>query len=147
MGFYTAFMPLYVLGFMGMMRRLNHTDSPAWQPWLIVVVIGTAIIACGIASQLIQISVSVRNRHTLVDLTGDPWDSRTLEWATSSPPTHYNFARVPVIRDIDAFADMKTRGEVLAQVASSYEKIHMSKNTGAGFFIGMFSAVMGFALI
>ena len=146
-GFYTAFMPLYVLGFMGMTRRLNHTDNPAWQPWLIVAVIGAAIIACGIASQLIQIFVSVRNRHALADLTGDPWGGRTLEWATSSPQAHYNFARVPVIRDIDAFADMKARGEVLTQVAPSYEKIHMPKNTGAGFFIGMFSIVMGFALI
>jgi len=146
-GFYTAFMPLYVLGFMGMTRRLNHTDNPAWQPWLIVAVIGAAIIACGIASQLIQIFVSIRNRHALADLTGDPWGGRTLEWATSSPPAHYNFARVPVIRDIDAFADMKARGEVLTQVAPSYEKIHMPKNTGAGFFIGMFSIVMGFALI
>ena len=146
-GFYTAFMPLYVLGFMGMTRRLNHTDNPAWQPWLIVAVIGAAIIACGIASQLIQIFVSIRNRHALADLTGDPWGGRTLEWATSSPAAHYNFARVPVIRDIDAFADMKARGEVLTQVAPSYEKIHMPKNTGAGFFIGMFSIVMGFALI
>jgi cytochrome o ubiquinol oxidase subunit 1 len=146
-GFYTAFMPLYVLGFMGMTRRLNHTDNPAWQPWLIVAVIGAAIIACGIASQLIQIFVSVRNRHALADLTGDPWGGRTLEWATSSPPAHYNFARVPVIRDIDAFADMKARGEVLTQVAPSYEKIHMPKNTGAGIILAGFSLVFGFALI
>jgi cytochrome o ubiquinol oxidase subunit 1 len=146
-GFYMAFMPLYVLGFMGMTRRLNHTDNPAWQPWLLVAVCGAAIIACGIASQLIQIFVSIRNRHALADVTGDPWGGRTLEWATSSPPAHYNFASVPVIRDIDAFADMKARGEVPTQVAPSYEKIHMPKNTGAGFIMGMFSIVMGFGLI
>ncbi len=146
-GFYLAFMPLYVLGFMGMTRRLNHTDNPAWQPWLLLAVAGAALIACGIASQAIQLVVSIRNRRALADVTGDPWDGRTLEWATSSPPAHYNFASLPVIRDIDALTDMKARGEVPTQAAPSYEKIHMPKNTGAGFIISAFSLVLGFALI
>ncbi|MES2011733.1 MAG: cbb3-type cytochrome c oxidase subunit I, partial [Pseudomonadota bacterium] len=144
-GFYLAFMPLYALGFMGMTRRLNHTDNPAWNPYLYVAVLGAAFVGLGILFQILQIVVSVRRRKELLDVTGDPWGGRTLEWATSSPPPFYNFAHTPVVRDLDAFADMKARGEVPQQQAH-YEQIHMPKNTGAGFYIGAFSLALGFAL-
>ncbi|MFJ4290075.1 cytochrome o ubiquinol oxidase subunit I [Cupriavidus sp. NPDC089707] len=143
-GFYFAFMPLYVLGLMGMTRRLNHTDNPAWTPWLYLAVVGVVFVALGIFFQVLQIVVSIRDRKKLADVTGDPWGGRTLEWATSSPPPFYNFAHTPVVRDLDAFSDMKARGETLP--TEGYEKIHMPKNTGAGFIIGAFSLVFGFAL-
>ncbi|KWC07148.1 cytochrome o ubiquinol oxidase subunit I [Burkholderia ubonensis] len=147
-GFYIAFVPLYVLGFMGMTRRLNHYDNPAWHPWLLVAAFGAVLIAIGIACQLLQLVVSIRNRNLphSRDTTGDPWGGRTLEWATTSPPPAYNFATIPQVRTLDAFADMKARGEGQGKRAA-YRDIHMPSNTSAGLFVGVFSLALGFALV
>ncbi len=109
-GFYVAFMPLYVLGLMGVTRRMQHFDDPSLQIWFVIAAFGAALIACGIASQIVMFVVSIRNRDKLRDLTGDPWGGRTLEWSTSSPPPDYNFAFTPVVHDSDAWWDMKNRG-------------------------------------
>ncbi|HIH2748180.1 TPA: cytochrome o ubiquinol oxidase subunit I [Burkholderia lata] len=147
-GFYVAFVPLYVLGFMGMTRRINHYDNPAWHPWLLVAAFGAVLIAIGIACQLLQLVVSIRNRNLpeYRDTTGDPWGGRTLEWATSSPPADYNFAAIPQVRTLDAYADMKARGEGRPNPASIRD-IHMPSNTCAGLVIAIFSLVLGFALV
>ena len=144
-GFYVAFMPLYVLGFMGMTRRLNHYDNPDWRPWLVLAAVGTAIIALGIFFQLLQIVVSIRDREKNRDLTGDPWNGRSLEWATTSPPPFYNFAEIPVVTGRDAFATAKEQGG--STRGAAFHDIHMPRNTAAGLFVGGFSLVLGFALI
>ncbi|HXS20736.1 MAG TPA: cytochrome o ubiquinol oxidase subunit I [Steroidobacteraceae bacterium] len=144
-GFYVAFMPLYVLGLMGATRRMDHYDNPAWQPLFVVAAIGAAIIFCGIMLQLAQVVVSLAQRERARDLTGDPWGGRTLEWATSSPPPAYNFARIPVVRDRDAFWDMKQRG--VDMKAAVYRPIHMPRNTGTGFVMAVFIGLAGFAMI
>jgi cytochrome o ubiquinol oxidase subunit 1 len=145
-GFYVAFMPIYVLGFMGMTRRTNHYDNPDWQPWLIVAALGVAIIALGIAFQIVQWIVAFvnRNKPECQDTTGDPWDGRTLEWATASPPPAYNFAVLPHVQDIDAFAHMKETGRGVG-LEAEYRDIHMPSNTAAGLVIGLLSLVLGFA--
>lgn len=145
-GFFIAFMPLYALGFMGMTRRISQNINPEFHPLLLVAACGAAMIACGVLCQLIQIFVSVRDREQNRDLTGDPWDARTLEWSTSSPPPFYNFAVVPQIHDRDEFWDMKEKGEAYNKPAK-YEPIHMPRNTGAGVIIAGFSLVFGFAMI
>ncbi|KVG46894.1 MULTISPECIES: cytochrome o ubiquinol oxidase subunit I, partial [unclassified Burkholderia] len=147
-GFYVAFVPLYVLGFMGMTRRLNHYDNPAWHPWLIVAACGAALIAIGIACQLLQLVVSLRDRKQPEnrDFTGDPWGGRTLEWATSSPPPAYNFATIPRVHALDEFAYRKERGLGIGKQAE-YRDIHMPSNTSAGLFVGVFSLVLGFAAV
>jgi cytochrome o ubiquinol oxidase subunit I len=144
-GFWVAFTPLYVLGLMGVTRRLRHFDDPSLQIWFVIAAIGAAIIAVGIAAFLLQIFVSIRNREALRDETGDPWQGRTLEWATSSPPPAYNFAFSPVIHDLDAWYDMKSRGAV--RPVSGYLPIHMPKNTWAGIVLAGFSLAFGFAMI
>ncbi|MGN8000024.1 cytochrome o ubiquinol oxidase subunit I [Sphingomonas sp. 22176] len=144
-GFWVAFTPLYVLGLMGVTRRLRHFDDPSLQIWFVIAAIGAAIIAVGIAAFLLQIFVSIRNREALRDDSGDPWQARTLEWATSSPPPAYNFAFSPVIHDLDAWYDMKSRGAV--RPVSGYLPIHMPKNTGTGVILAGFSLVFGFAMI
>lgn len=149
-GFYVAFMPLYILGLMGMTRRLNHYDAATgWHPYLVVAAIGTMIIACGIAFQVLQILVSVKNRARYRDLTGDPWDGRTLEWSIPSPPQFYNFAVTPEVHSRDAFWEMKQQRLQAGYVpeAPQYKDIHMPKNTGVGFIIAMFSGVFGFGMI
>ncbi|MCI3205477.1 MULTISPECIES: cytochrome o ubiquinol oxidase subunit I [Pandoraea] len=145
-GFYLAFMPLYVLGLMGMTRRLNHYSNPEWQPWLIAALIGALFIAAGIGFQVLQLVVSIKNRKALADTTGDPWNGRTLEWMTSSPPQFYNFAEEPRVHDIDELAYRKEHG-IKSDLKTSYAPIHMPKNTGAGFIISAFSLVFGFAAI
>ena len=144
-GFYFAFMPLYVLGLMGVTRRLNHFDDPSLQPWFLVAAFGALLVACGIGSFLVQIFVSIRNREQLRDLTGDPWDGRTLEWATSSPPPDYNFAFTPMVHDLDTWTDMKNRG--YTRPLEGYKPIHMPKNTGAGVILAGLSTVLGIAMI
>ena len=145
-GFLLAFMPLYVLGFLGMTRRLNHTDNPDWNIWLYIAAFGAFVIAIGIFFQLLQLFVSFKNKEKLNDTTGDPWNGHTLEWSTASPPQFYNFAKIPHIKDIDAWTDMKERGESY-QRPEKYTPIHMPKNTSAGVFMSMSFTLMGFALI
>ena len=145
-GFFTAFMPLYVLGFMGMTRRLNYYDNPVWNTWLLIAGIGALIVLLGICVQLYQIFASIRDRKKNADTTGDPWGGRTLEWATSSPPPFYNFAKIPTIKDRDPWHDMKEDGTAFIEPAE-YKKIHMPKNTWAGIVIAGFSFAFGFAMV
>ncbi|CZT27566.1 cytochrome o ubiquinol oxidase subunit I [Pseudomonas cerasi] len=145
-GFFVAFMPLYALGFLGMTRRLNATDMPEWNIYLDVALFGAVLIAMGIASQLIQLFVSIRDRDNNRDLTGDPWNGHTLEWSTSSPPPFYNFAELPKADDIDAFTDAKLAGTAY-KVPARYSAIHMPNNTPTGLYMGMLLTVFGFAFI
>ncbi|WP_430421661.1 cytochrome o ubiquinol oxidase subunit I [Methylibium petroleiphilum] len=144
-GFYLAFMPLYVLGLMGVTRRVSHFEDSSLQIWFQIAAFGAVLIALGIACFLIQLVVSFRLRRALRDMTGDPWDGRTLEWSTASPPPAYNFAFTPVVHDNDAWHDMKSRG--YARPLNGYTAIHMPKNTGAGFVISAIAAVCAFALV
>lgn len=144
-GFWFAFMPLYILGLMGVTRRMSHFQDMSLQIWFQVAAFGAVLIALGIASFIIQLVVSYIRRDSLRDTTGDPWNGRTLEWSTSSPPPAYNFAFTPRIHDNDAWTDMKKRG--YARPIDGFTPIHMPKNTAAGFVIAALAAVCGFALI
>jgi cytochrome o ubiquinol oxidase subunit 1 len=144
-GFYLAFMPLYVLGLMGVTRRMSHFEDPSLQIWFQIAALGAVLIALGIAAMLVQFYVSYKRRDALRDVTGDPWNGRTLEWATSSPPPDYNFAFTPRVYDNDAWADMKKQG--YARPLQGFVSIHMPKNTAAGFVIAALSAAVGFAVI
>ncbi|WP_420332691.1 cbb3-type cytochrome c oxidase subunit I [Roseibium sp.] len=145
-GFYLAFMPLYVLGFMGMSRRMEHYADPNWQPYLIVAALGAVCVLLGIVCIAIQLYVSAKNWGSARDLTGDPWNGRTLEWATASPAAPYNFAIVPTVRDIDAFHDSKLGGTAY-QPAAAYEDIVMPKSSGLGPILGALSFALGFAMV
>ena len=144
-GYWLAFTPLYVLGLMGVTRRMSHFDDTTLQPWFIAAAIGAVLIAVGIGAFLVNIVTSFRNRAQLRDATGDPWDGRTLEWSTSSPPPAYNFAFTPVVRDTDAWADMKQHG--FQRADGGFLPIHMPKNTAAGVVLAAISLVLGFALV
>ena len=144
-GFYLAFMPLYVLGLMGVTRRVNEFEDPSLQIWFIIAAFGAALIALGILFFIVQIVVSYFKRDQLRDLTGDPWDGRTLEWSTSSPPPEYNFAFTPIIHDLDAWWDMKKHG--YKRPVSGFKPIHMPKNTGTGVMLAGLSVAFSFAVI
>ncbi len=144
-GFYMAFMPLYVLGFMGVTRRLNHFEDQSLQIWFQIAAAGAFVIALGIASFLIQLVVSYRKRDSLRDTTGDPWNGRTLEWSTSSPPPSYNFAFTPQVHEGDAWDHMKQNN--VQRPLTGFLPIHMPANTGAGIIIAGLCTLLGFALV
>ena len=144
-GFWFAFTPLYVLGFMGVTRRTSHFEDMSLQIWFQIAAFGAVLIAIGIACFLIQLVVSFMKREQLRDHTGDPWNGRTLEWSTSSPPPNYNFAFTPRIHDNDAWWDMKKRG--YERPLGGFLPIHMPKNTGAGIILAGLSTAFGFTMI
>jgi cytochrome o ubiquinol oxidase subunit 1 len=145
-GYWLAFTPLYILGFEGMTRRMNHYAVPEWHKWLVIALIGALFIAAGIAAMIIQFAVSIRDREANRDLTGDPWNGRSLEWSTASPAPFYNFAHVPVITSLEQHWDNKEAGRAYVQ-PRKYEDIHMPRNTGAGVIIAAFSLLLCFSLV
>ena len=144
-GFYFAFMPLYVLGLMGVTRRMQHFDDPSLQIWFMIAAFGAVLIGLGVLAMAMQFYVSIRDRAKLIDTTGDPWHGRTLEWSTSSPPPDYNFAFTPIVHDNDAWWDMKHRG--YERPVEDFKPIHMPRNTGAGVILAGISVAFGFAMV
>lgn len=143
-GFFMSFMPLYILGFMGATRRLDHyAESTGWQPLFITANIGLCLIICGVITQIQQLVVSIKHRKQNWDTTGDPWNGRTLEWSTSSPPPFYNFAVIPRVSSIDAFWKMKQS----APQPTHYEDIILPKNTPMGIYLAIFAFLLAFGLI
>jgi cytochrome o ubiquinol oxidase subunit 1 len=149
LGFWVTFTPLYILGLMGMTRRLQHVDVPEWRPWLYVAAFGILILAAGVVVQVAQLVVSIRHRDELRDLTGDPWDGRSLEWATPSPPPVFNFAVLPDVHGEEAYWGIKTAAINALTLAPEpqYRPIEMPKNSPTGFVTAFFATIMGFALI
>lgn len=144
-GFLLAFMPLYMLGFMGATRRLDHYEaSTGWQPIFIVVGIGALVILCGILIQIYGLYKAIRDRKQNLDTTGDPWNGRTLEWSVSSPPPIYNFAITPTVDQLDPLWAIK-RGQAPTP-QKHYEDIHLPRNTPIGLYIGILSLFFGFAM-
>jgi cytochrome o ubiquinol oxidase subunit 1 len=148
-GFYVAFVPLYAVGLLGMTRRMQHYDVAAWRPWLFAAGVGAVIILIGIIFQIAQLFVSIRRRAELRDRTGDPWDGRSLEWATSSPPPVFNFAIPPDVTGEDAYWEMKAHAKQrdFDRGEPDYKDIEMPRNSPTGFVCAFFATIMGFALI
>ncbi len=143
-GFWVAFGPLYILGLMGVTRRLSHFTDPSLQKWFVIAGVGAFLILLGILSFVMQIFVSIRHRERYA-VGHDPWDARTLEWSTSSPPPAYNFAFVPNVRERDAWHDMKKHG--YRRPLSGFNDIHMPGNTATGVVLGALGFVFGFAMV
>ncbi len=145
-GFLMAFTPLYILGLMGATRRLNHYDSATgWQAFFIVALLGGIIIMVGVVLQIVQIIASIIQKRRLTETSGDPWDGRTLEWATASPPPVYNFTVIPTVSSRDAFFEIKHQGLTLP--SNVFEDIHMPKNTASGIYISAFAFLAGFGFV
>ena len=142
-GFWMAFGPLYVLGFMGATRRLDHYDNTNWRAFFIVALCGGILILVAVALQVVQIIASFIQKGTLADTTGDPWDGRSLEWSTPSPAPFYNFTSLPQVSSRDAFLEMKQQG----LPKPVYEDIHMPRNIAAGIYIAVLAYLLGFGFI
>lgn len=143
-GYWVAWTPIYIVGLMGTTRRVRLFDDPTLQPYFIIAAIGAAIILVGILALIIGLVVSYRKRAEL-KVGNDPWDGRTLEWSTTSPPPNYNFAFTPVVHDLDAWYDMKCRG--YDHPREGYRPVHMPRNTGTAIVQAGLAAALGFAMV
>ncbi|MEZ2328972.1 cytochrome o ubiquinol oxidase subunit I [Mesorhizobium sp. RCC_202] len=147
-GYMLVFVPLYIVGLLGMTRRLQHIDVDLWAPWLMVAAFGVLVMIAGAALQIMQLAVSIRHRDKLRDETGDPWDGRSLEWSTSSPPPVFNYARLPNVEDEEPYWSIKQRArEKRPDTDEGYEPIEMPRNSPTGFVTAFFSTLIGFALV
>jgi cytochrome o ubiquinol oxidase subunit I len=148
-GFYLAFMPLYALGLMGATRRMQHYADPQWLPLMQWALAGALLIFCGIILTAVQLAVSIRARNQHRDLTGDPWNGRTLEWSIPSPPPAWNFALMPHVTRTDAFWAAKHNPEERKRLMGEgkYEALHIPRNTPTGIFMAFFAFIFGFAMI
>jgi len=148
-GFWVTFTPLYVLGLLGMTRRLQHINFPEWSPWLYISVAGVGILILGVISQVTQLVVSIRDRDRLRDVSGDPWDGRSLEWATPSPPPFFNFAVMPNVEGEEAYWGIKLRAVETQQLSPEpeYVPIEMPVNSPVGIYTAFFTTVFGFSMI
>ncbi|PZQ60862.1 MAG: cytochrome o ubiquinol oxidase subunit I [Sphingomonas taxi] len=144
-GYWVAWTPIYIVGLMGEPRRVHHFDDPSIQPYFIIAAIGAVIILVGILGFVMSIVMGFVKRKQLADTTGDPWNGRTLEWSTSSPPPNYNFAMTPVVHDLDAWYDMKARG--YERPAQGFRPIHMPRNTGTGVILAGLALALGFGMV
>lgn len=144
-GYWIAWTPIYVVGLMGVTRRIHHIDDVSLQPYFVVAAFGALIILVGIVGTVMSIVMGIVHREKLRDVTGDPWNGRTLEWSTSSPPAAYNFAFTPVVHELDTWYDMKSRG--YERPAAGYRPIHMPKNTGTGVCLSALAFLLGFGMI
>ena len=148
-GLIITFTPMYVLGLLGMTRRLQTFDVESWHPWVLAAGFGTFVLLASLVCQIVQLVVSIRHREALRDVTGDPWDGRSLEWATSSPPPVFNFAVLPQVQGEEAFWAIKQRAREQRRLREEpdYEPIEMPRNNPTGFICAFFASIIGFALI
>ncbi len=148
-GFWVTFTPLYILGLQGMTRRLQHINFDFWAPWLYVSLVGVVILILGVITQVVQLVVSIRDREKLRDVTGDPWDGRSLEWATPSPAPFFNFAVMPNVEGEEAYWGIKQRAVESQRLGPEpkYEPIEMPLHSPVGIYTAFFSTVFGFAMI
>ncbi|USI72785.1 cbb3-type cytochrome c oxidase subunit I [Sphingomonas morindae] len=145
-GFYLAFMPLYVLGAAGMTRRTQAVHEAAYRPWLYIAEVGAVILFCGLAALIVQLWVSIRDRDANRVPVGDPWDGRTLEWSIAAPPPEYNFAHIPHVERLDAFYHDK-RSHAPYAAPPHYSAIEMPRNSRTAPVLGLAGAATGFALV
>jgi cytochrome o ubiquinol oxidase subunit 1 len=144
-GYWVAWTPIYFVGLMGVTRRVSHFDDMSLRPYFVVAAIGGVIILVGILGFVMAIVMGIVKRDKLRDVTGDPWDARTLEWSTTSPPPAYNFAVTPVVYELDAWHDMKAHG--YRHPTEGFRAVHMPRNTATGIYISALALTLGFGMV
>lgn len=145
-GFILAFIPLYILGLMGAVRRINTYDDPSWVPLFIVSGVGVGVIGIGAGLMMLSMAYSVWKRKELADKTGDPWNGRTLEWSVPSPAPFYNFAITPTVTQRDEWWYRKKQGIVQPR-REDYKDIELPKNTAEGVYIAVAVGMIGVGFI
>ncbi|MBC1452467.1 cytochrome aa3 quinol oxidase subunit I [Listeria welshimeri] len=145
-GFNVCFFPQYFLGLDGMPRRIyTYVQGDGWTTLNFISTVGGFLM--GVAFLVLCYNIYYSHKHSKREVTGDPWDARTLEWATSSAvPPKYNFAVLPEWNDLDDFWNRKQKGDSYVN-DKNYKPIHMPSNTMVGFVMSVFFFIAGFGLV
>lgn len=147
-GFYVCFMPQYALGFMGMQRRMyTYPGDLGWTSLNQISTVGAFLMGIGFLFIVWQVIYSIK--HGERDVTGDPWNGRTLEWSLPSPAPHYNFAKIPVVTGRDAWWTLKQEGleHTLRARDDEIEPIHMPRRSSLPFLMSFAFFVAGFGFV
>jgi cytochrome c oxidase subunit I len=100
-GFNIAFFPQHFLGALGMPRRIyTYNPEAGWSFWNLVSTVGAYLLGLGVALFVVN---AVRSLRHGAPAPADPWDGRTLEWRTSSPPPVHDFDETPPVYSRDSF--------------------------------------------
>ncbi len=145
-GFWVTFFPQYLLGLKGMTRRIYvYPPGLGWSTLNLVSTIGAFAMGAGFIILVYSILYSWRHRQP--DLTGDPWDGRTLEWSLPSPAPEYNFAVLPRADARDAWWEMKRSGSCGKVSAVAVGPIEMPRRSAVPFLLGLSFFVAGFGAV
>lgn len=145
-GFNVCFMPMYFLGLAGMPRRIYTYDPESgWFSLNFVATIGAFLMGAAFILLVYNIYYSIRRQKP--EVSGDPWDGRTLEWATDGAiPPHYNFAVIPKVTGLDAFWRLKKEKQ-RERIDDAILPIHMPSHSGKPFMMSVFFFISGFGLV
>jgi cytochrome c oxidase subunit 1 len=142
-GFHLTFFVQHFLGLMGMPRRVaSYLDNQGLNDLNFISTIGALMMAVAFILLLVNVFVSINNKAV-----SDPWDGRTLEWAVPTPVPEYNFAQIPVAREIDAFWHEKMQGNKKMPVSEPLGDIHMPNGSILPLLISIGLFVASFGLI
>ena len=143
-GFVLAFFPMYITGLDGQARRMyTYSEASGYGAMNMLSFVGAGIMA--IAFALIVYNVYYSVRYASRDIGSDPWDARSLEWATHTPVPEYNFAITPQVNSSQPFWDSKKNKHVL--FPGKLEEIHMPNNSGLPFVMSSIFFVWGFSFV
>ncbi len=145
-GFFFTFMPLYVLGLMGMPRRSPTFQNPDFLPWMYIAALGGCLMMAALASFVWTFWTSYWNREKLAVPGGDPWNGNSLEWATPAPVPEWNFPRIPVVTARDEWAVLKRSGSAW-KAPETYVDIELPAHTWHGLILAAGSFLMSFAMV
>ncbi len=146
-GFHMTFFVQHFLGLMGMPRRVyTYLGGQGLDEFNMISTIGTFFMSAAVIVLVINIVYSAFKGERVIGIN-DPWDARTLEWATPTPVPEYNFAQTPQVRSLDPLFYEKVHGDGTMKPAEPVDDIHMPNGSILPVVISIGLYFLGFGLI
>lgn len=143
-GFHLTFFIQHFLGLQGMPRRVyTYLSGLGLETGNFVSTIGAILMTVGTLLFIINV-IYTHTRSDVPVAESDPWDGRTLEWATETPIPTYNFAQIPKVRGLDAYFVEKTKGNGRMIPSEPIGPIHMPNPSILPFLMACSLTIGGF---